>query len=232
VTVLRKLSPPPIRLRIACLSIVCLCASPLVAADVIVGIGDSVTKGDTARGVLSRLERDVISLEPTIVIIGVGDNDIIGNEAVAPPAPTAEAYFEVMDSMFSELKRNLPGASVFAMGMPTPVEKYTDMSWLKDFPGGEIVTDRTQAFFDAQFSMYNTVLRESAEQFGYHYVDIPSLWPSDVEESFEFYADGLHPNDAGYDMMTEILYSALRSTAVHLQTAVQFATWARVKQGR
>ena len=185
--------------------------------------------GDTAQGVLTRIEKDVISLEPTIVVIGIGANDTYGFDGVSPASPTAAAYREVMDMIFSELEQSFPEISVFAMGMPTPVEKYMDMSWMKDTPA---IADRTQGFFDTQFGAYNAALRESAENFGYFYVDIPAQWPSDVEESWEFYADGLHPNDAGYDLMSEVLYAALRSTVVHPETAVRFTTWASVKQKR
>ncbi|MCP4255175.1 MAG: hypothetical protein GY775_17565 [Candidatus Scalindua sp.] len=47
------------------------------------------------------------------------------------------------------------------------------------------------------------------------YVDLPSQWPEDVEESWKFCADGIHPNDTGYDLMTEIIYDTLRSAAIH-----------------
>ena len=64
------------------------------------------------------------------------------------------------------------------------------------------------------FNDYNNVLKKLAQDFEFFCVDLPSQWPGDVEASWRFYADGIHPNNAGYDMMTEILYDALRSTAV------------------
>jgi len=51
-------------------------------------------------------------------------------------------------------------------------------------------------------------------EYKFSYVDLPSQWPEEVEESWKFCADGIHPNDAGYDLMTEILYEALMSTVV------------------
>lgn len=62
--------------------------------------------------------------------------------------------------------------------------------------------------------MHN-VLKDLAPKYGYVYVDIRSKWPKDIEGSWEFYSDGIHPNDAGNNKMTEILYAALRSTVVH-----------------
>jgi len=78
------------------------------------------------------------------------------------------------------------------------------------------------------------VLRELAQKYGYVYVDIRSKWPQDIEESWEFLADGLHPNDAGYDKMTEILYAALRSTVIHPVASVKLryqltTSWGQIK---
>ena len=65
------------------------------------------------------------------------------------------------------------------------------------------------------FNNYNIVLKGLKQDFKFFYVDILSKWPKDVEMSWKFYADGIHPNDAGYGLMAEILYDTLRSTVVH-----------------
>jgi len=52
------------------------------------------------------------------------------------------------------------------------------------------------------------------KDYKYSYVDLPSQWPEDIEESWKFCADGIHPNDAGYDLVASILHDTLRSTVL------------------
>ncbi len=232
---------------IVCLSIAFLPTSPLVAKEVIVAIGDSITQadthwmvqghkntiqggwvtrlesilnedfpgkyevvnrginGDTALGVLSRLDKDVILLEPDIVIIGIGTNDIFGNLSAVPNS-TPDSYQTVMTRIFSKLQLNLPDTPVFVMGITTVLRKYVHLRSGNFLP--------PQEDLQTIFNDYNNILKKLAQNFEFFCVDIPSQWPEDVETSWRFYADGIHPNNAGYDMMTEILYNALRSTAI------------------
>ena len=161
--------------------------------------------GDTALGVLSRLDRDVILLQPDIVIIGIGTNDIFGNLSAVPNS-TPDSYQTVMTRIFNKLQLNLPDTPAYVMGMTTVLRKYVHSRSGNFLPPQEDL----QTIFDD----YNNVLKKLAQDFEFFYVDLPSQWPVDVEASWRFYADGIHPNNAGYDMMTDILYDALRSTAI------------------
>jgi len=247
--VIKKFGAPVfLRITIVCLSVAFLSASPLVAKEVIVAIGDSITQadthwtvlghkntiqggwvtrvgsilnenfpdeyevinkginGDTAYGVSNRLNRDVILLKPDIVIIAIGTNDIFGNLGIAPNS-TPEFYQTVMTRIFDKLKLNLPDTPVFVMGMTTVLRKYAHMKFGNFLP--------PQEDLQTVFNNYNNILEELAQDFKLYFVDLPSQWPEDVEESWQFYADGIHPNDAGYDLMAKILYDTLRSTVIH-----------------
>jgi len=235
-------------ITIACLSISFLPSSPLVAKEVIVAIGDSITQadthwtvqghkntiqggwvtrlrnlldenfpdeyevvnkginGDTAQGVLNRLDRDVILLQPVIVIFAIGTNDIFA-KLNAVPNTTPDSYQTTMTRIFNKLKLDLPDTPIFVMGMTTALRKYAHMRFGNFLPPQEVVQD--------VFNDYNNVLKELAYAFKLFYVDIPSQWSGDVEESWKFCADGIHPNNAGYNLMAEILYDALQSTVVH-----------------
>ncbi len=235
-------------ITIVCLSISFLPPSPLVAKEVIVAIGDSITQadthwtvqgykntiqggwvnrlrsilneyfpdeyevinkginGDTALGVLRRFDRDVILLQPDIVIISIGTNYIFAKLS-AVPSTTPDSYQTTMTRIFNKRQLNLPDTHVFVMGMTTVLRKYAHMRFGNFLPPQEVVQD--------VFNDYNNVLKELAYAFKLFYVDIPSQWPENVEGSWGYYADGIHPNNAGYDLMAEILYDALRSTIVH-----------------
>lgn len=229
-------------ITIVCLNISFLSPSPLVAKEVIVAIGDSITQadthwtvqghrntiqggwvtrlgnllekdfpdeyevvnkginGDTALGVLRRLDRDVIRLQPDIVIIAIGTNDIFANLS-AVPNTTPDSYQTTMTRIFNKLQLNLPDTPVFTMGMTTALRKYAHMRFGNSLPQQEVV--------QAVFNDYNNVLKGLTEDFELFYVDLPSQWPEDVEGSWKFCADGIHPNGAGYDLMAEILCDTL-----------------------
>ena len=162
--------------------------------------------GDTAYGVLNRLDRDVILLKPDIVIIAIGTNDIFGNLGIAPNS-TPEFYQTVMIRIFDKLKLDIPDTPVFVMGMTTVLRKYAHMKFGNFLP--------PQEDLQTVFNNYNNILEELAQDFKFFYVNLPSQWPGDVEARWKFYADGIHPNDAGYDLMAESLYDTLRSTIAH-----------------
>ena len=246
---IKKLSLPIVLwITIACLSIAFLPASPLVAKEVIVAIGDSITQadthwtvqghkntiqggwvtrlgnlleddfpgkyevvnkginGDTALGIFDRLYKDVILLKPDIVIIAIGTNDIFGNLGTAPNS-TPDSYQTVMTRVFEKLQQDLPNTPVYVMGMTTVLRKYAHMRFGNFLP--------LQEDLKTFFNNYNKVLKKLAQGFERYYVDLPSQWPEEIEESWEFYADGIHPNDAGYDLIATILYDTLRSTVLH-----------------
>ncbi len=233
---------------IVCLSITFLSASPLVAKERIVTIGDSITQadthwtvqghkntiqggwvtrlgnlleegfpdeyevinkginGDTSMGVLDRLEKDVILLQPDIIIIGIGTNDVFGNLSRIQNE-TPDSYQTAMTRIFKKFQLELPDTPVFVMGMTTVLRKYVHMRFENFLPSQKVIQN--------VFNAYNYVLKELVQHFKFFYVDIQSQWPEDTEESWRFYADGIHPNDAGYDLMTEIIYDTLRSAVIH-----------------
>ncbi len=237
-----------LRITIAFLSIAFLSPSPLVAKEVIVAIGDSITQadthwtvqehkntiqggwvtrlgnllekdfpdeyevvnkginGDTALGVLRRLDRDVIRLQSDIVIIAIGTNDIFAKLSAAPNT-TPDSYQTTMTRIFRKLQLNFPNTPIFVMGMTTVLRKYAHIRFGNFLPQQEVV--------QAVFNDYNNILKGLTEDFEFFYVDTPTQWPEDVEGSWKFCADGIHPNNAGYDLMAEILYSALQSTVIH-----------------
>ena len=233
---------------LVCLSFTFLSTYPLIAKEVIVAIGDSITQadthwtvnghkntiqggwvtrlgnlldrnfpgeyevvnkginGDTALGVLQRLDRDVVLLQPDIVVIAIGTNDIFASLS-ADPSSTPDAYRTTISRIFNKLQLNLPDTPVFAMGMTTSLRKYAHMRFGNFLPQQDAV--------QAVFNDYNNILRKLTKDYKYFYVDLTSQWPEDIEVSWKFCADGIHPNDAGYDLMTEILYDAIQPTAVH-----------------
>ncbi len=167
--------------------------------------------GDNALGVLNRLESDLISKRPDIIIIAVGTNDVYGSSASAPPSITVESYGAAMAQIFDKIKGKMPDTPVFVMGLSIPLKKYLDQTRFKFS-----FSSYTQEIFDSQFNAYNAVLKDLTESRGYYYLDIASIFSTISKESGrpgseEFYADGVHPNDAGYEAISKYIYRALRA---------------------
>jgi hypothetical protein len=93
------------------------------------------------------------------------------------------------------------------MGMTTVLRKYAHMRFGNFFPLQE----------DLQFflTIITTSLRSWHRTSSSFMLIYPSQLPGDVEMSCKFYADGIHPNNAGYDLVTEILYDSLWPTVTH-----------------
>ena len=109
---------------------------------------------DTAQGVFNRLDRDVVSLHPNIVIVAVGTNDAEEWANKNIPARNAADYRTIMDKIFDYLKQNLPQTSVLAMGLIPPVEKYMTLAGY-----GRVGYNRfSQDVLDTKLDEYDDVL--------------------------------------------------------------------------
>jgi lysophospholipase L1-like esterase len=148
----------------------------------------------------------VIQLKPDIAIVTIGTNDIFARLSAVQNA-TPVAYQNTITNIFNELQLNLPGTPVFAMGMTTSLRKYAHIRFGNFLPQQDIV--------QAVFNDYNNILWELIKEYKFFYVDLPSKWPEDVEESWKLCADGIHPNNAGYDLMAEFFFDTLLSTLIH-----------------
>ena len=129
---------------------------------------------------------------------------------LSPVSTNANDLLVVMEEILGALQLQLPDTPVFVMGMTTVLREYIQMAWFSVF----FLSLPQQETLEGIYEEYNNVLKDLAQDFGYFYVDIPSQWPKEVEESLELYADGIHPSDAGYDKMAEVLYTALSSTVI------------------
>jgi lysophospholipase L1-like esterase len=151
--------------------------------------------GQTTPQMLVRFRQDVIDLHPKVVVILAGTNDIAGNTG-----PMSLEDIEANYSSLAELARTHDIHVVFSSVLP--VHNYTPKSqdffaqrspekilalnrWLKDYCGahGLIYLD----YFSPM-------------------VDDKGLLKSDLAD------DGLHPNAAGYKIMTPLAESAIKKS--------------------
>lgn len=182
---------------------------PRPGEDRVVFLGDSITEGwkptvpaffegrpyvdrgiggQTTPQMLVRFHQDVIALEPQVVVILAGTNDVAGNTGPSTP----EMILGNLISM-AELARTHGIKVVLASVLPV-----LDFPWRPGLePAPKIVA-------------LNVLIRDLAERSGIVYLDYYSaMADSSGGLKRELGADGVHPNRAGYDVMGPLAEKAI-----------------------
>lgn len=142
---------------------------------------------------LVRFRQDVIDLHPRVVVILAGTNDIAGNTG-----PMRNEDIEANYASFVELARTHEIHIIFASVLP--VHNYTEKS--KDF-----FAQRSPA----RILELNNWLKEYCTKNHIAYLDyFSALVDTKGLLKKEFADDGLHPNDAGYKIMTPLAEAAIQ----------------------
>jgi lysophospholipase L1-like esterase len=127
--------------------------------------------GDTTASALRRLERDVLSKKPDVVLITLGGNDLKNGVA------RDQAFFNLKQIVVSIQKA---GAGVIIGGIRIPLR---DRGFAEGF-------------------------RDLADQTGA--VLIPNIFEG-IMGNRDLMSDPIHPNEAGYGVMAEKFYNALKT---------------------
>jgi lysophospholipase L1-like esterase len=150
--------------------------------------------GQTTSQMLVRFRQDVIDLQPKVVVILAGTNDIAGNTG-----PISNEAIERNFESFAELARAHDIRVVFASLLP--VNNYTPRS-------EELFASRPMDRIVA----LNRWLRDYCAAHGAVYIDYFAAMLDDRGLlRRELADDGLHPNKVGYDLMAPLADKAIGS---------------------
>jgi len=148
--------------------------------------------GQTTPQMLVRFRQDVIDLQPRVVVVLAGTNDIAGNTG-----PMLNEDIEANYATMAELLHLHGIRLVFSSVLP--VHNYT--------PKGEEFSAQRPA---ARILQLNTWLKDYCAKNGITYLDYFSAM---VDEKGllkrELADDGLHPNDAGFKIMAPLAEEAI-----------------------
>ena len=148
--------------------------------------------GQTTPQMLVRFPQDVIRLEPDVVVILAGTNDIAGNTG-----PSSQEMIE--DNIISMVYLAKANAISVVLCSVLPVSDYPWKPRLN--PGPKIVE-------------LNAWMKQFAQDEGLVYVDYHSEMLNDrLGLARELTYDGVHPNHAGYQVMARLVEPAI-STAL------------------
>lgn len=152
--------------------------------------------GQTTSQMLVRFRADVLALDPDVVVILAGTNDVAGNSGPISP----EAVEDNLASM-AELAKAHGVRVVLASILPVADDK-------RDGAGQALVrtTDRPPATLRA----INAWMSDYARRNGHVYLDYASA-VGDASGAFkaDLNGDGLHPNAAGYAVMAPLAEKAI-----------------------
>jgi len=157
---------------------------------------DRGISGQTTPQMLIRFRPDVISLQPRIVVILAGTNDIAGNTGPM----TLQAIQDNLTSMFDLAHAN--GIRVVFASV-LPISDYE-----KNKDGQPIIRSKQRP--PEQITSLNDWMKKYAAAHGGIYLDYFSAMADDkgfLKE--ELSEDGLHPNQKGYDVMAPLAEKAI-----------------------
>jgi lysophospholipase L1-like esterase len=148
--------------------------------------------GQTTPQMLVRFRQDVIDLDPKVVVILAGTNDIAGNTG-----PIGNEDIEANFASLAELARVHGIKVVFSSILP--VHNYTEKS--KDF-----FAQRPMA----RILELNTWLKDYCRKNDFVYLNyFPALVDDKGLMKKDLADDGLHPNTAGYKIMAPLAEAAI-----------------------
>jgi len=144
--------------------------------------------GQTTPQILTRFQSDVIDLQPSILIILAGTNDIAGN---AGPITIKE----IGDNIKSMVEQAISNGIQVILSSVLPVYDYPWSPGLN--PAEKIIT-------------LNEILKNYAHQKKIFYLDYFSSMVDQRNGLKDAYSnDGVHPNEEGYKLMTKLVKKAI-----------------------
>jgi lysophospholipase L1-like esterase len=182
-----------------------LAAHGISATVVNAGIGDTTT-----RDALARLDRDVRSHHPDLVVIQFGINDswIDVDQGSTAPRLTRTEYRDNLGKIIAILKSD--GAQVVLM-TPNPM-RWADPYYIKAFeehPG--LLDTHAPRGIDRLLDLYAADVRDVAHQEQVPLVDVFAAFedygkvPGHSIDELLLAGDGIHPNQAGQHLVCKLL---------------------------
>ena len=178
--------------------------------DRVVLIGDSITEGwsnfdpefftrnnlinrgisgQTSPQMLIRFKQDAVHLEPKLIIINAGTNDIAANTGPATPEM-------IIDNITSMAEIGLKNSINVALSTILPVDRYDWNETIKDAP--------------EMISKVNSSIKKYSERNNLTFIDYYSSLVNNNKGMKSSYAnDGVHPTREGYDVMALVLKDTL-----------------------
>ena len=148
--------------------------------------------GQTTPQMLIRLKQDAVRLDPKMIVINAGTNDIAGNTGPSTPEM-------IIDNICSMAEIAIKNNIDVALSTILPVYKY---------PGNDEVVDPPKII-----SIVNSALEEYCKKNSLIYVDYySSMVDGKKGLKSEYGNDGVHPIKEGYEVMEKAIKNVIPGT--------------------
>jgi acyl-CoA thioesterase-1 len=160
--------------------------------------------GDKSADGLLRVDRDVVSQNPQIVIIEFGANDLFN----LVPVETTKTNLLAIIKKLEDGNRKIYLAKFFtdsnAESMANAIAQYAVSNGL--VPSG-VTADQVKAMISQKVEEYDAMFTSLASSNNVELIE--DIWSGVWGEAERMSADGIHPNAAGYAIMANNYFEAL-----------------------
>ncbi|WP_170266963.1 GDSL-type esterase/lipase family protein [Brevifollis gellanilyticus] len=169
--------------------------------------------GNTTSMAMQRLESDVLRHKPRLVVIQFGINDSAVDVWKNPPATSPRVpvkdYLKNLRQMISTLQKQ--DAKVILM-TTNPLRWTARLKQMYGKPPYDAAAE--DGFESPNLVAYNAAMRELAAELKVPLVDVHAEYPAFAKKHQTdvsgMLPDGMHPNDLGHELVTELLVPAIK----------------------
>ncbi|MFL5343227.1 MAG: SGNH/GDSL hydrolase family protein [Hyalangium sp.] len=164
-------------------------ASRLRQQGLSVGLTNLGMSGAVIRDVSSSQIKRAVAIQPTLVTIGIGTNDLWRGTSL-------EDFRDELDRIARRLKQT--GASLVIVNVP-------DMALA---PVARLVPSH---LYEGRIEPFNEAISTVARAHGMHVVDLFSASREFIPQRPDFFSfDGFHPSEAGYEQWADLMLPTVR----------------------
>lgn len=144
--------------------------------------------GSRVVDLLARWKRDCLNLEPDVLTIFIGVNDVWHEMGGRRCGVNPEVFEDVYRILLREAKKALPGIRIILMGAFVTHGTATDPEW---------------ETFDGEVRIRREITRKLAEEYHLEYVDLQKVFDGAQEDMppEHWTVDGVHPTAAGHELI-------------------------------
>ncbi len=191
--------------KVFALLLVIICAVPIDAAEVI----NQGVPGDNSNDLLSRLNQDLLFLDPDQVIMMIGTNDMLNSQN----AVSLEQYEANLRSLADQMTAS--GIEIVMMTMPPCIEEL-------------LLTRHPASFYEpygpnGKVDLANQIITQVASDYSIKLVDTFSIFDGNIGLDSDSLirnpvnsgtSDGVHPTPIGYQLIADAIYNIIAEDVV------------------
>ena len=142
--------------------------------------------GNRVVDVYARIKNDIINLEPDIMSILIGVNDVWHEFAPSPNGVDADKFYKIYDMLIEEVKNALPGIKIMIM---------------EPFVLKACATEEKWNCFNSEVKKRAEMAKRISKKYNLPYIELQDGFDKLSENTGESYwlSDGVHPTPMGHE---------------------------------